>query len=91
MTELGNNNIYKIDCITSIAELFAIKEKYISMIKSVPDIPIFLDWDWITTWFRFYNQDRQPVLPTGAPSYKGETVEKKPFLQDPAPQFCQHT
>ena len=56
----SNNKIYRIDCLTSQAEFFAIKEKYISMVRNVPDLPIFLDWEWISTWFRVYGRDLSP-------------------------------
>jgi CelD/BcsL family acetyltransferase involved in cellulose biosynthesis len=52
----------RIDCLRSKAELLALKEQYHVLVKSISNSPIFLDWNWITTWLRVYNRNLSPWI-----------------------------
>jgi CelD/BcsL family acetyltransferase involved in cellulose biosynthesis len=46
----------RIERVNSEAELLALKEPWTALLADVPGVPIFLTWEWISTWWRHYGQ-----------------------------------
>lgn len=42
--------------------LTEMKEAWTNLLAEVPDVSIFLTWEWITTWWHYYGQDKTLYL-----------------------------
>jgi CelD/BcsL family acetyltransferase involved in cellulose biosynthesis len=47
----------QIERIQTETEFYALEKEWISLLAEIPTAPIFLTWEWISTWWRHFGQD----------------------------------
>jgi CelD/BcsL family acetyltransferase involved in cellulose biosynthesis len=55
---LAVRKTYRVERINTETELLALKEPWTALLTDIPDVPISLTWEWVSTWWRRYGQDR---------------------------------
>jgi CelD/BcsL family acetyltransferase involved in cellulose biosynthesis len=55
---LAVRKTYRVERVNTETELLALKEPWTALLTDIPDVPIFLTWEWVSTWWRRYGQDR---------------------------------
>lgn len=49
---------YRVKCVQTEVELFALEEPWTALLAEVPGVSIFLTWEWVSTWWRHYGHDK---------------------------------
>jgi CelD/BcsL family acetyltransferase involved in cellulose biosynthesis len=49
--------MFQVERIQTESEFFGLKEAWISLVEEIPNAPIFLTWQWISTWWRHYGEE----------------------------------
>jgi CelD/BcsL family acetyltransferase involved in cellulose biosynthesis len=55
---LAARKTYRVELVNTEAELLALKEPWTALLTDSPDVSIFLTWEWVSTWWRHYGQDK---------------------------------
>ena len=50
--------MYRVERVDSEAELLALKEPWTALLTATSGVSIFLTWEWVSTWWRHYGQDK---------------------------------
>ena len=72
---------YKIDRLTTLAQLDALEMDWSELLDEIPGLPIFLTWEWIRTWWVYFGQGRQMWLLT-ARDEQGRLLGIAPFMSE---------
>lgn len=51
--------MYQVECVSTEKDLFALRELWTALLTKNPDAPVFLAWEWISTWWRHYGQGQE--------------------------------
>jgi CelD/BcsL family acetyltransferase involved in cellulose biosynthesis len=71
---------YTVDCIESEEDLAKLEDEWKGLIVDQPDLPIFLTWEWIKTWWRHFGPGQDLFLLT-ARDDQGRLVGIAPWMR----------
>jgi CelD/BcsL family acetyltransferase involved in cellulose biosynthesis len=57
-------NSYRIERLTSLAQIEALKKEWSDLIEEIPDVSIFQTWEWTKTWWLYFGEGHQLWLLT---------------------------
>lgn len=61
---MENQTPYQIDRLETQSQLDAIEKEWADLINGIQDVPIFLTWEWIKTWWECFGANRELWLLT---------------------------
>jgi CelD/BcsL family acetyltransferase involved in cellulose biosynthesis len=76
---MSGDQEYQIERISDFALAPNIKETWESLMSNIEDAPVFLTWDWVTTWWRYFGEGRK-LLVLAAKDSSGELVGIAPWM-----------
>ena len=78
---MKTQTFYQIERYTTLAQLDALEKDWSDLVNEIPDVPIFLTWEWIRTWWVFFGKGRQLWLLT-AKDKNGRLLGLAPLMKE---------
>ncbi len=74
-------SLYLIERHATLAQLDGLEKDWMDLVNEIPDIPIYLTFEWIRTWWLYFGKDRQLWLLT-ARDAQGRLLGIAPWMRE---------